>query len=149
MPSLYSLDMAAEICARITSRDETGNVRPLKDVCKDPGMPKERTVYQWLARYDEFSQMYARAREERGDMIADEVIEISDREPDPAKARVRIDARKWAAAKLNAKRYGDKFENTTTLEAGASLGTLFGKLTTSVIPNHAGEEDGPEAHEGS
>jgi hypothetical protein len=54
--------------------------------------------------------MYARAREERADMIADEVITIADTDPDPQRARVRIDARKWWAAKVNPRKYADKAE---------------------------------------
>ena len=52
--------------------------------------------------------MYARAREERSHMMADEIIEIADTEPDPNRARVRIDARKWWASKVNKKDYGDR-----------------------------------------
>ena len=41
-------------------------------------------------------------------MLADEIVEIADTEPDPNRARVRIDARKWYAAKVNKKDYGDR-----------------------------------------
>jgi hypothetical protein len=55
-----------------------------------------------------------RAREERADLVADEIITIADTETDPQKARNRIDARKWWAARVNPKKYGDKLvtENT-------------------------------------
>jgi hypothetical protein len=52
--------------------------------------------------------MYTRAREERADLVADEIITIADTEPDPNKARVMIDARKWWAARVNPKKYGGR-----------------------------------------
>jgi hypothetical protein len=79
-------------------------------------MPSRRTVYKWLGEHANFMHMYARAREERADLIADEIVTIADTDPDPNRARVRIDARKWWAAKVNPKKYGDKIitENTNT-----------------------------------
>jgi len=52
--------------------------------------------------------MYARAREDQADWHADEIVAIADTETDAAKARNRIDARKWKAAKLKPKVYGDR-----------------------------------------
>ena len=101
---VYSQMLAAQMCELI------GGGLTLKEVCELPKMPGRTTAYKWLAQHDEFANMYARAREERADMVADEVIAIADTEPDPAKARVRIDARKWWAAKVNPKRYADKGE---------------------------------------
>ena len=78
------------------------------------GMPGRQTVYQWFNLHPDFKDMYARAREERADLLADEVITIADTEEDPNKARVRIDARKWWAAKVNPKSYGDKADLNVT-----------------------------------
>ena len=47
-------------------------------------------------------------REKRADLIADEIVTIADTDPAPNKARVRIDARKWWAAKVNPKKYGER-----------------------------------------
>jgi hypothetical protein len=54
--------------------------------------------------------MYARAREEQTHLTAEDVIKIADTEEDPNRARVRIDARKWYASKLNRKDYGDSLD---------------------------------------
>jgi hypothetical protein len=106
----YSDDLAARICEHVADG------LSLKEACELPGMPARRTAYKWLGEHDNFVRMYARAREERADLIADEIVSIADSEPDPNKARVRIDARKWWAAKVNPKKYGDKLttENTNT-----------------------------------
>jgi hypothetical protein len=110
MPRLaYSDELAEEICRRIITRDPaTNNLRTLRDICREDGMPSEATAYKWLAENALFQEMYARAREARAHMVAEEIIEIADTEPDPNKARVRIDARKWWAGKANAKHYGEK-----------------------------------------
>jgi hypothetical protein len=100
----YSQALAAKMGELI------GGGLTLKEVCDLPGMPSRTTAYKWLGLHGEFANIYARAREERADMVADEVIMIADTEPDPAKARVRIDARKWWAAKVNPKKYADKGE---------------------------------------
>jgi hypothetical protein len=71
-------------------------------------MPSRRTAYKWLGEHVAFMHMYTRAREERADLVADEIITIADTERDPNKAKVMIDARKWWAARVNPRRYGDK-----------------------------------------
>jgi hypothetical protein len=86
----------------------------LKEACALPGMPSRTTAYKWLAEYSFFANTYARAREERADLVADEIITIADTEPDPQKARNRIDARKWWAARVNPKAYGDKLTTENT-----------------------------------
>lgn len=78
------------------------------------GMPSFSTIKAWLAQDSEFSAQYARAREGQADTLADELVEIADEEPDPQRARVRIDARKWYASKLQPKKYGDKLDMNVT-----------------------------------
>jgi hypothetical protein len=106
---VYTDDLAAAICEHIADG------LSLKEVCDLAGMPSRATAYKWLGEHASFAAMYARARDERADLIADEIVSIADNDPDPARARVRIEARKWWAAKVNPRRYGDKLitENTT------------------------------------
>lgn len=74
-------------------------------------MPERSTVYLWLLKHKEFSDMYARAKEDSADVDADDIKEIADDlTEDPQSRRVRIDARKWIASKLKPKKYGDKLE---------------------------------------
>jgi hypothetical protein len=53
----------------------------------------------------------SRAREEQADKFFREIIEIADAPAadnvQVARARLRVDARKWAAARLAPKKYGD------------------------------------------
>jgi hypothetical protein len=92
------------------TRKEDGNVMSLRDICSIDDMPAEGTLYRWLSENPEFGEMYARAREERAHLAAEDIIHIADTEQDPNKARVRIDARKWYASKLNRKDYGDSLD---------------------------------------
>jgi hypothetical protein len=63
----------------------------------------------------DFSDMYARAREERSDVLAREILEIADApyadQVAVQRARNRIDTRKWLAAKLAPRKYGDRVEH--------------------------------------
>lgn len=104
----YSLDTAVAICTLVSDG------LTLKDVVAMDGMPGKTTMFKWLAEHEEFANLYARAREERADLVADEIIGIADTAADPNKARVQIDARKWWAARVNPKKYGDKLQTEST-----------------------------------
>lgn len=106
-PTTYTDEIALSICTLICSRDEdTGEFFSLRAVSRRLEIP-ERTIYQWLNANPQFAQMYTRAREDRAHLLADEVIRIADTESDPQKAKVRIDARKWWAGKVN-RQYADR-----------------------------------------
>jgi hypothetical protein len=118
-PSTYTPEIAAIICDRI-SRGES-----LKAICNSPGIPDQVVVYGWLGRQPEFAQMYARAREDQADTLADEIAALADEEPrmvvdDKGVARIdsawvqwqknRVEARKWVAAKLKPKKWGERIQ---------------------------------------
>ena len=66
---------------------------------------------KWLADpgRESLREQYTRAREAQGDAYADAVIDTAlDKTLDPATARVRIDALKWAEGKRKTMVYGDK-----------------------------------------
>lgn len=111
MPKIITPEQKAEIQRTICLEIAAG--RSLKSILDgDPSMPNRDTVYEWLHDDVTFSDNYTRAREAQADYYADEIATIADTEPDPNKARVRIDARKWAAGKLKPKVYGDKLDIT-------------------------------------
>lgn len=118
-PTTYSLEIATKICGLIADG------LPLRTITRMEDMPTSSTVYLWLATHEEFSDMYTRAREDQADALADEIIAISEEKPmlrivtdsetieklDPTGVshnRNRIDARKWVAAKLKPRKYGDR-----------------------------------------
>lgn len=124
-PTDYSLELVSRICDRLADGES------LKSICSEDEMPGKATIYQWLAAKPEFADMYTRAKEDCADTLAEEILEIADdgsndwmerHEKDNVgwqangehinRSRLRVDARKWIAAKLKPKRYGDKIEQT-------------------------------------
>lgn len=120
--SEYTKAIAAEICRRI----EVG--RSVLDISQDAGMPSQQTIYKWRREFNEFAEMYARAREAQADTFVDEIIHIVDTEPDPNRARVRMDARKWHASKHAPKKYGDKLDLNNTHGVTDTLASLMEKI---------------------
>lgn len=114
-PSGFTQEIADAICERLCEGES------LRTICDAPDMPNKATVFRWLAANEAFSDQYARARETQADVIADEILAISDEEPDPQKARVRIDARKWLAGKMRPKVYGDKVTNVHSDPDGKAI----------------------------
>lgn len=124
-PSLYTPQIAAEICERL------GKGEPLAQICRDEGMPGVQTVSDWREKSEEFSVMIARAREEGFDAIASGCLEIADDarndfmetfaiDDDTSayklngehiqRSKLRIETRLKLLAKWDPKRYGDKLE---------------------------------------
>ncbi len=99
----YSDAIAAELLRRIADGAS------LRNVCSQDDMPTKETWRQWLREHAELPAQYARAREARAQERADEIIAIADDETIPVESRkVRIDARKWEASKLDRANYGDR-----------------------------------------
>lgn len=107
-PTDYTKDTADKICEKIS-----GGLS-LRAICAEDGMPARGTVYRWLIENADFQDQYARARDKQADYFAEEIIEIADsveaESAAVAKARLQVDARKWAASKIAPKKYGDKQE---------------------------------------
>jgi len=97
--------------------------RSARAMCVEVGI-SQRVLWNWLASDEQLMRQYLRAKELCVDAYAEEIIEISDdgardtfidekgREVTNreviARAQLRIDARKWYAARLAPKKYGDK-----------------------------------------
>lgn len=112
-PREFDQAIADEICDRLIEGQS------LRTIAKDEHMPAASTVFKWLASNESFAEQYGRAREAQADAMADEIVDISDgegTEADPQRDRLRVDARKWVAAKLKPKKYGDKLDVTSAGE---------------------------------
>ncbi len=87
----------------------------MRKVCaEDDALPNRSTVLRWLAKeeHEAFRGQYARAQDERADFYFEQTMEISDAvgtdRDDIAKARLRVDTRKWVCARMNPKKYSDR-----------------------------------------
>lgn len=145
-PSKYTPQLAGQICTLL------GEGMSLREVCDNVKVTRA-TVYRWLTDKPDFRDMYAHAREEQAETMADEIVRIADEEEDPNRARVRIDARKWVAAKLKPRKYGDKqqIEHTGNIqtmnlnEVDAKLTVLLGKAGIDSLAGTSGLLDTPES----
>lgn len=90
-PTIYSDALAHDIALRII----TG--RSVACVCADHDMPSQDTFYRWMLERSEFSEKIAHAREERAEARSEQMLAIGeraleDKDLDPARARIAIDA---------------------------------------------------------
>lgn len=129
-PSMFTQDMAAEICSRLADGES------LRSICADDHMPSKTTVCNWLFDKDkaDFLDQYARAREMQAELMADELNDIADDGTNDwmrthgegsvgwkangeaiQRSKLRIDTRKWIAAKLLPKKYGERTTIDQTL----------------------------------
>ena len=144
-PSDFTQETANQICNRLAGGES------LRSITEDPTMPSRQTIYSWMTARPAFLDQYVRAREEQAESMADEIVAIADETPETAPVfdkdgnqlaikldssyiqwqKNRIDARKWTAAKLRPKKYGDRIvhagddENPVVLENNLNV---FGEL---------------------
>jgi hypothetical protein len=104
-PSEYTQEQADSLCAWVAQGHS------LRSWCRQNDR-EPMTVYRWLREHKDFFARYSRAHEDRADSLADEIVEIADESQfgtleQIQAARLRIDARKWIAAKLRPQKWGD------------------------------------------
>lgn len=121
-PSEYDPSIAADICTLISTESTS-----IRAVCNsDERFPEAKTFYRWMLSHDELRQLYARAKDEQLQILADDIQAITDEAPEmceiPTKSgsylavdrgwleqrRQRVEARKWLLSKLAPKKYGEK-----------------------------------------
>ena len=147
-PSKYTEEIAEAICTRIADGES------LRKVCARKDMPSLSAVMRWLADSEraQFRDQYACAREAQADKLVDDLLEIADEECTMVKAskhgpgddegqaevvfdavavarnKLRVDARKWIAARMSPKKYGDKVTQEIT---GAGGGPVDHSITVT------------------
>lgn len=119
-PTKYTTDIVASIC------EQLADGIPLTVICRQEGMPKARTVYDWMYAKPGVSADIARAREVGEDFLAADCLNIADDNGRDTRivgegvevadsdwiqrAKLRIETRLKLLAKWNPKKYGDKIE---------------------------------------
>jgi len=123
-PTLYTQELADLICERVA----TSTFGLLRLCAIHDDMPEKITVNVWRRRYPEFAAQYAQAKLFQADLLAEEMLDIADDATNDwmetfddegnegwkfngehvQRSRLRIDTRKFLAAKLLPKQYGDK-----------------------------------------
>ena len=120
-PSIYTEELANDICTRL------GLGESLRKICLSEDMPSLSSVMSWLTTKPVFLEQYTRAREIQAETQFDELIDIVDQHPDlsyvtgkngeqievkfdssyVAWMKLRVDTRKWTAARMAPKKYGE------------------------------------------
>ena len=115
-PSEYSDEIADTILARISEGES------LKGICRDLKIMNV-TVYSWMRARPSFLTLYAQAREDRADSLGDDLQEIADAStPETVQVdRLRTDVRKFIAAKLNPRKWGDRVQAALTGADGGPI----------------------------
>ena len=114
-PTKYSPALAEEICDTVASHPNG-----LAKLCSErEHWPAPANIFVWLRKYPEFREQYARAKVAQVDASINLMQEMMD-EPhkyfdefgnvriDVSMLRVKYDAIKWQASKLQPKQYGEQ-----------------------------------------
>lgn len=135
-PSGYNEEIASRILSEIAT-----NRKGLETICNEnPDFPRPATIYLWMIQRPEFSEKYARAKEDSLQVLEDELLELSDNtqlgvietiKPDGTREikrsdmiehrKLQIETRKWLMGKLKPKKYGDKLTQEHTGPDGKEL----------------------------
>lgn len=114
-PSSYTQELADEICNRLA----TGET--LRTIIKDSHIPDRASIYRWLEINESFRDQYAQARSQQADHYFEQIIDESFSSHDAQIGRLRMDALKWVASKMQPKKYGDKLEIETKGDSAISI----------------------------
>lgn len=158
---MYRPAMSEENFAIILEEIEGG--KSLSEVCRNETRPSRFSFYRWLDAQegDEAAHRYARAAERRAELLFDDILNISDRpligvevkrvivtdengdektveleektKDAVDRSRLMVDTRKWALAKMNPKKYGDKFDVGVGLGSGSG-----GKVVVEFVGGASG-----------
>lgn len=118
------IELTPELKEEIVQRTAAGEL--LKHILASEDMPSRFSVFREQDRDPEFKQDLIAARKSAAELLAEEVLEISDDvsedyKPDGsinyelvARSKLRADNRKWLASKFDPARYGDKVQTDIT-----------------------------------
>lgn len=122
----WTPDLKAKACEEILASVAKG--KSLIATCRegDDWMPAESTFRLWCDKDADLAARYARACDVRADAIFEQIFDIADDNQHDIRlnadgvellntdhvqrAKLRIDARKWALSKMQPKKYGDKLD---------------------------------------
>lgn len=125
-PTNYNPEIAARICELIATHD--CGLDKLSAMYDD--IPSKQIIRLWQLKHPEFYDQYMRAKVFQVNNLAEDILEIADDSSGDvrydkdgnaslngefvARSKIRVDTRKWLAAKLAPKIYGDlKTEDKT------------------------------------
>lgn len=151
--TIYTVELGTEICTRIAMGES------LTSICKDPDMPTAPTVLNWVFRDPDFREQYRLAREIQAELMGDEILDIADNGTNDwmekrnskgemigwvengeaiRRSHLRVESRKWIAARLLPKKWGDKSTTEVTGADGQPL--IQNTISPRTLPPEAREK---------
>ena len=119
---VYTQEVADEICEKVATTTD-GLDTMLR---KHAHLPGKDTIRKWRFQYPNFSAQYRDAKRLQAELMAEDIIQISDDGLNDTyvdakgntvtdqdviqRSKLRVDARKWVAARLLPKIYGDNYK---------------------------------------
>ncbi len=147
-PTTYTPELAKLICERVA-------INPVgleTLILLYPDLPNSSTIKAWRKTHPEFSAWYLEAKSFQAQLLVEEIDELLPSEikyyhdaqgneridaPSAAMVIAKINNRKWTAARLAPKIYGDK--QTTTVDASEVSVEAVAKRVNEI--NKASEKD--------
>lgn len=140
-PTKYTKEIGDAILEQVATTS-----KGLRAICDQAGISPS-TFYLWLTDNKAFSEQYARVKVMQADLLAEEILQISDDGSNDymtivkgdksynvedrevtSRSKLRVDSRKWLASKLAPKKYGDKMDVTSDGDKITSFAVGFKKL---------------------
>lgn len=137
-PTIYNQAVIDELCQEIST-----STASLVTICKSDKYPSVAIVIRWLSdgKHPDFVSQYTLAKQIQAEFLAEQIIEIADDSGQDTvtrfdaqgrpykiedkewtnRSRLRVDARKWVAAKLLPKKYGDSSKIDLTVKTEQPL----------------------------
>jgi len=139
-PSKYTKQIAESICEQLSEGI------PLREICRQDGMPAWRTIYDWMRQDEALSTAIAHARDLGYDSLAEECLDIADDANNDwmerldkdgrslgwfvngehvQRSKLRIETRLKLLAKFNPKKYGESVTHKGDAENPLEVGTTM------------------------
>lgn len=132
-------DTKAEIIDEIVEGLSVGT--PLRELCRMPGMPSWRTVYDWISADADTATRIAHARELGYEALAEQTLDIADNtmaiSEHVQKSKLRIDTRLKLLACWSPARYGNKATVAVGNKDGETLKVDNGVDTAALVTSLA------------
>ena len=106
-PTIYTEKLANTILTRIATGES------VRSIGRDDSMPVASTIFDWALHNEIFSEQYDKAKRIGAEIESEEMDEIAITEEDVARAKLRIDTKKWNLSKKLRKRFGDNVDITS------------------------------------
>jgi hypothetical protein len=92
------------------------------------------TFFKFLVKHPQLAECFDAMQLARSEVYADEIVTIADEDPNPLRARNRIEARKWAASKFKPAKFGDRIDVniTETIDIRGALADARARSLTVV-----------------